>query len=132
MSNYVQNYALVVMKNILFSFILHKFRCLFSLKRLRTKKGPHLLFVYVLTDLSTHNIHIGRLKHIITNLTIESTHYVLKSYTKNTNYGPKLGAKLQIMRLIVCYAPKAKLCVQEPIARFFKHLHNQIILKGLI
>ena len=75
--NCAQKYALIVIKNSHFALILRSFRRLFSLKKLRTKKRS-LLFEYVLIDFSTHNIHIGTLKHIISNLTIVSTHYAPK------------------------------------------------------
>ena len=118
MLNHVQNYALIVIKNSHFPFIIHTFSQIFSVKKFRTKKKSSFGFVHILTDFSIYNTHIGTLKHIITNLTIVSTHYAPKLCTKNANYVPKLCAKIQnyahklcIMRQKPNYALKSQLHV---------------------
>ena len=125
-SNYAQNYAPIVIKSSHFSFILRSFCRLFSLKRLRTeKKVLTYSCVLVLIDFSTHNIHIGTLKHIITNWTIVNIHNAPKLCAKTRIMRPNQALKYKLCHKIMRNAPKAKLCTKE-------RSHNRIFLDGLI
>ena len=90
-SNYAQNYALIVIKSRHFSFI----SCSFSrrYKGLGLKKSS-LTFVNFLIDFSKHNKHIGTLKHVTTNLAIVNTHYAPKLCTKT-----QITSPFRILRL---------------------------------
>ena len=101
-------------------------------KKDEDKKKVLTHFVHVLTDFNTLNTYIGTLKHIIINLTRIRTHYAPKLFAKDKHKlcVQLLCAKILIMRLIMRYAPQAKLCARANHA-FFTRSHNRIILKRL-